>query len=66
MGICGKNQNRQLPTILIIAEKLTVSVSFSAIFHNFFIATTGCRIDIGGVVEGRVKIFSHFSLQALA
>lgn len=35
----------------IIAEKLTVSVSFSAIFHNFFIATTGCRIDIGGVVE---------------
>ena len=37
--------------ILIIAEKLTVSVSFSAIFHNFFIATTGCRIDIGGVVE---------------
>ena len=51
VGICGKNQNRQLPTILIIAEKLTVSVSFSAIFHNFFIATTGCRIDIGGVVE---------------
>jgi len=51
LGICGKNQNRQLPTILIIAEKLTVSVSFSAIFHNFFIATTGCRIDIGGVVE---------------
>ena len=32
-------------------EKLTETVSFSAIFHNFFIATTGCRIDIGGVVE---------------
>ena len=47
----GRTKNRQLPTILIIAEKLTVSVSFSAIFHNFFIATTGCRIDIGGVVE---------------
>ena len=40
MKMCGhlwEEPNRQLPTILIIAEKLTVSVSFSAIFHNFLL-----------------------------